>query len=327
MAKINSEQEALETMVSLYVGYEMGIVPETMISEDGAMKGWKEHIRALITQSFIASTIGKEIKNPKNISMEALQKIVEKKILENFKYGFCEVFKNGDIKEYNIHADPEIELLEAMKANDLEAVQKAIKEGALDSIFKNHEEEIEEALSRCKTKILKVINSQIALNHSLIQAVIEGNLRKVNVALTKGASINFVNMEDADFIYRTALEYATDCLNIETINVKIIKALLNSNRQSKCLDNAFVNVVIRGNITLVKLFLAHGANINCAPYEGSALYYATDAENIEMVKFLLKNGADVHVRSEDGDMSALEIASLKLFSNDALFKLFEKYID
>ena len=84
---------------------------------------------------------------------------------------------------------------------------------------------------------------------------------------------------------------------------------------------------MQGNITLAKLFLAHGANINCAPYEGSALYYATDAENIEMVKFLLKNGADVHVRSEDGGMSALEIASHKLFSNDALFKLFEKYVN
>lgn len=46
-----------------------------------------------------------------------------------------------------------------------------------------------------------------------------------------------------------------------------------------------------------------------------------------MVKFLLKNGADVHVRSEDGGMSALEIASHKLFSNDALFKLFEKYVN
>lgn len=45
---------------------------------------------------------------------------------------------------------------------------------------------------------------------------------------------------------------------------------------------------------------------------------------IEMIKFFFKNGADVHVRSEDGGMSALEIASHKLFSNDALFKLFEK---
>ena len=48
---------------------------------------------------------------------------------------------------------------------------------------------------------------------------------------------------------------------------------------------------------------------------------------IEMIKFFFKNGADVHVRSEDGDMGILEIASLKFFSNDALFKLFEKYID
>ncbi|XP_008202805.1 ankyrin-1-like [Nasonia vitripennis] len=67
------------------------------------------------------------------------------------------------------------------------------------------------------------------------------------------------------------------------------------------------------NNELVKLFLAHGANVNAQAQSGeSPLYIAAQFSSTEMLKTLLEHGADVNMRNDEG-WTALHRACSKCY--------------
>ena len=71
------------------------------------------------------------------------------------------------------------------------------------------------------------------------------------------------------------------------------------------------------NLEIVKLLCENGANINLQDKDGfSALMIATDKGYLEIVKFLLENGANINLQDNNGN-SALSIA---IGNNDSKIK-------
>ena len=80
----------------------------------------------------------------------------------------------------------------------------------------------------------------------------------------------------------------------------IIKSLKNSQPNYKLLKGSE-----NGLILVVKQALEEGADIHC--WNDGPLYWAVFNSDIEMAKFLLLNGADVHAKSLE-HFDAIEIA-------------------
>lgn len=69
-------------------------------------------------------------------------------------------------------------------------------------------------------------------------------------------------------------------------------------RDSK--EPPIVTATKTGNVEVIKLLLNNGADINAVDYYGqSPLFFAIKEKNLELVKFLVENGAIVNTK-EDG---------------------------
>ena len=74
-------------------------------------------------------------------------------------------------------------------------------------------------------------------------------------------------------------------------------------------DTALICAVRKENIDLVRLLLANGADVNVTNHWGdTALMWAIEVENVELVQLLLDNGADVNAREKNG-VTALLLAA------------------
>lgn len=107
------------------------------------------------------------------------------------------------------------------------------------------------------------------MNHDLILAVINCDMKQVELLVKKGADVNA-----KDRYGQTALMWA----------------------------------VIKAEIPIIKLLIQKGAEINAQDGEGnSALIWAVVTENINTVRLLLNKGADVYMKDNSG-ATALMIA-------------------
>jgi len=95
MSQEIEEQKAFDSMIDLYIAYETGQLSEEMIKSIDETGDWKEHSQAMIAKSLIASIIGNKIKKNPEISMDEALALVKKTITKNFKFGFCEAFKEN----------------------------------------------------------------------------------------------------------------------------------------------------------------------------------------------------------------------------------------
>ena len=65
-------------------------------------------------------------------------------------------------------------------------------------------------------------------------------------------------------------------------------------------ENLF-NASLYGNLETVKILLEQGADVDLQSNDGNtALIYASRDGNLETVKFLLEQGADINLQSNDG---------------------------
>ncbi len=67
-------------------------------------------------------------------------------------------------------------------------------------------------------------------------------------------------------------------------------------------DERLVDAAFDYNLALVKDLLASGVDVNsCDSHNSTALEYAAEFGQLEMVMLLIENGADVSNRNNDGD--------------------------
>ena len=133
----------------------------------------------------------------------------------------------------------------------------------------------------------------------LREYVNEGNVKEAENILKK-YNVNINNLDYEDF---TLLSIAVMDNNIEMAEL-LLKHKADVNTVVGDGDTALILAVDNNNMEMVKLLLSYGADIDYQGFRGrTALFCALEynrKENIEMVKLLIKNKADVNI-AYDGD--------------------------
>ena len=81
----------------------------------------------------------------------------------------------------------------------------------------------------------------------------------------------------------------------------------------------------RGNLDAVKWLLEHGARINAAPRQWSALHYAVFAGHDDVADYLMAQGADINAQSTNG--STVVMMAIYEGREELARKLIEKGAD
>ena len=82
--------------------------------------------------------------------------------------------------------------------------------------------------------------------------------------------------------------------------------------------NALIKAAHTGELEVVKTLIENGADVNAQSRHGiTALMYAASEGNFDIIKYLVEHGADVNIKSEDG-----ETAIKSAMSN--FYKFFER---
>jgi ankyrin repeat protein len=109
---------------------------------------------------------------------------------------------------------------------------------------------------------------------------------------------------------KTPLYEAVKTRNKEKVEFALEQRPSDINQQSQTMKNTPLHIASsNGDIEIVKLLIENGADVNKQNKDGTtALYIASQRGDIEIVKLLIQNGADVNKQNKDGK-TALYIAS------------------
>jgi len=216
--------------------------------------------------------------------------------------------------------------------NDIEMVKFLIKEGA-DIYFSDKSGQL--ALDYAKEKnyleIIKILQDRELLDLELIDKIKNRDFKASLHLLKQGASINILDEEGF-----SPLHYASYNGDIRTIEILLENgadvqlqdadgldalgnareggnqtaiALLEDYIKQKEIDNILIEAVKSKNSEKAKILLLDGADINAEDKLGfTPLHWAIINGDIEMVKFLLKEDADIYF---DIPNTALNFAKLK----------------
>ena len=102
--------------------------------------------------------------------------------------------------------------------------------------------------------------------------------------------------------------YALDCLAIRMASIMgyidIVKLLIEKDNSQKMCNKAFECFSFLGNIELVKYFLDNGADVHSS--NDYAVRTASQKGYLEIVKYLVENGANIHADNDRAFLSAIQ---------------------
>ena len=194
----------------------------------------------------------------------------------------------------------------------------------------------------CSTKVTNVTQLEISksLNDQLLEASTTDDVEKVKSLINLGADIYY-----KDDTGRTAFMYATyhrhlnvmryfielgvdinatdnngfRALNVISTrygeNIEVVQLLLDAgadvNSRTGNGFTALLNASKNGQLNVMKLLAKNGADLNCKSYENgyTPLYWASYNNRIDIITFLIESGAEVDMVDNDGN-TALHYASL-----------------
>ncbi|OHD16102.1 MAG: hypothetical protein A2086_06375 [Spirochaetes bacterium GWD1_27_9] len=182
-----------------------------------------------------------------------------------------------------------------------------VDNNALIAVSIHKPKEIIKMLEKAKSKQLKPrLKEDKSLDSILFNAVSNGDINKVKIALGEGA---FIDAKDNDGA--TPLFWAAKKGFIDIINLLCEKGA-DPNVGSTYNWTPIMEPCISGDIEVVKLLVKYGADINAKTCENATpLIFASAEGQIEIVKLLLSLNAKVDVVMKDNNegMTALLFAS------------------
>jgi ankyrin repeat protein len=134
----------------------------------------------------------------------------------------------------------------------------------------------------------------------LMKAAWDGESEIVETLLAAGAKVN-AKSSDTD---ETALMSAVTKGDPAIVNM-LIKAGADVTPKNKFSFNVFTSAVAAGNEEIAAILLEAGAKIEEGASGLTPLQFAASAGNINMIRFLVKHGADVNHGVKTGDQTAL----------------------
>jgi ankyrin repeat protein len=141
----------------------------------------------------------------------------------------------------------------------------------------------------------------------LMFAARTGNVKTVNALLRAGANPNATVMSP----HAGEITPLNSAINSDSPNrVEIAKILIGARAEINPRGDFFASPLMNavGDLEMVKLLIASGANVNQKNFRGAtALMVASGAGPASVVRYLLEKGADVNARDREGH-NALEYA-------------------
>ena len=135
-------------------------------------------------------------------------------------------------------------------------------------------------------------------NIALREAICADDLRRVELLISKGASFS-INVRDSDGV--TVLMLAAEAGNVDIVKM-LLAAGANVNAKDFDGDAVLVWAMGEGHVDVVEVLLAAGADVNAKNNDGdTVLMQAVGAGHIDVIKLLLAAGADINAKDEDGD--------------------------
>ena len=134
----------------------------------------------------------------------------------------------------------------------------------------------------------------------LVKAAWDGDEGIVDVLLAAGAKVN-ANATDTG---ETALMNAVTRGHIAIIQ-KLLKAGADVSPKNKFQFNAFTSAVAAGKADIAAMLLDAGAKIEDGAAGLTPLQFAASAGNVDMIRFLVKRGANVNHGVKSGEQTAL----------------------
>jgi Zn-dependent protease with chaperone function len=152
---------------------------------------------------------------------------------------------------------------------------------------------------------------------TLIDAVVQGDLNKMNELLLDG-----VDLDTQDHDGWTALHWAVEDSNIDASKA-ILEAGANPNIEDYYGGVPLMTAAGDGNIEMLKLLLQAGVNIDHQDYDGwTPLMYAVSSGQIQTVQALLEAGANTEIK-DHSDSTALMHAIIQ--GNQEIIDLLRNY--
>lgn len=190
------------------------------------------------------------------------------------------------------------------------------------SVRKNSLTELKNALSLGIDVDSKDSKGCTALHLAAIQNLGESHCRIMKELLKNGADVNALDNEG-----KTPIQHL---LKNKVCSLKTIELLVKSGAVINVRDH-LVNITLRNAIILddyqmVKLFLDHGSDVNVYSFRFTLLHWACRWSNGEIVKLLVKKGADVNALDCDGCTPLMRILANQRASEDSVQYLL-KYSD
>ncbi|ARF02627.1 SWPV1-008 [Shearwaterpox virus] len=155
----------------------------------------------------------------------------------------------------------------------------------------------------------------------LLHAVKANNIDIIKILLNNGINVNYVN--DKGY---TALHYAVENNKLDIVNLLLGKGA-NIEIVNEC---SFINNIIKFRFTnyynMIELMLSYKANVNNIHDNYAPLHLAIDEEDEEIIKLLIRYGADINIKNTYNDSSPLHHA-VKSVNKNILKILLDKGAD
>lgn len=232
----------------------------------------------------------------------------------------CHPVKNEDVKNSEYE-----QIYIEIEKNDIDAVRKRVlADKKILSYINRCGSPLHHAARKGSFEIVKILvelgaDIRIQDSHSstpLFSAVADRRYDMVRYFLLKGSDPNGTNGN------AFLLDKAT-----QNNDLKMMKLLLEFGADVNYVasvdkNNALHTAVTGNHLELVKFLIDQKINVNQVNVMGTPLFYAVETNNLEIVKELLKAGADIHLKSAYKG-SARENA--KDWKRAEVLKLFSEY--
>ena len=141
-----------------------------------------------------------------------------------------------------------------------------------------------------------------------------GNIELVNFLLQKGLDINSKNNKGESPLFYMLYPRLFPVYLEAKHAFEMAKFLIENGARiddDSLYGTPLTNAITIGNLDVVKLLILHGANVNHVLYNLSMpLLYAVNSNcNVEIIKFLIKSGADVNAAHKSSRITPLHLAA------------------
>lgn len=206
-----------------------------------------------------------------------------------------------------VFADPNNDLLEAVKNQDIQEVKKALLNGAnanvcYDNYFKSSV--LFHSLANCDFEIAKLL-------------------------ISKGADVNVVRKNEysilMDVLY-DGYEKKDSCIE-ESVSY-LLKNGVNVNYGNDKDQNALTLAVVSGNLKIVKMLYDNGLVMSPVnKKKAQVMQYAVLGGNCDVVKFILEKGFDINAKDDSGYTPLMTVCGVDQGMATFFLKNTKIYID